>query len=46
MPFEVNLWKAQNVYYSLLRTLYPSQVRNGTDEDARSWVEVFRGAGR
>ncbi len=44
LPFEVNLWKAQNVYYALLRTLYPSQVER-PDEDARRWVEVFRGLG-
>ncbi len=44
LPFEVNLWKAQNVYYTLLRTLYPSQV-SGQDEEARRWVEIFRGLG-
>ena len=34
LPFEVNLWKAQNVYYALLRTLYPTQVERN-DEEAR-----------
>ena len=35
LPFEVNLWKAQNVYYALLRTLFPSQMeaRMRTPED-------------
>ena len=41
----LSCWKARNMYsYSLLRTLYPSQVER-TDEDARSWVELFRGLG-
>jgi hypothetical protein len=44
LPFEVNLWKAQNVYYALLRTLYPSQVERN-DEEARRWVQLFRGLG-
>ena len=42
VDIEVNLWKTQNLYYGLLRTLYPSQVER-TDEDARSWVKLFRG---
>jgi alpha-amylase/alpha-mannosidase (GH57 family) len=44
LPFEVNLWKAQNVYYVLLRTLYPRQLERNDDE-ARRWVEIFRGLG-
>lgn len=44
LPFEVNLWKAQNVYYVLLRTLYLRQLERNDDE-ARRWVEIFRGLG-
>jgi alpha-amylase/alpha-mannosidase (GH57 family) len=44
LPFEVNLWKAQNVYYTLLGPLYPSQVER-TNAEARRWVELFRGLG-
>jgi len=44
LPFEVNLWKAQNVYYTLLGPLYPSEVER-TNAEARRWVELFRGLG-
>ena len=44
LPFEVNLWGAQNVYYGLLRTVYPNRLER-TDEETQRWVEVFRGLG-
>jgi alpha-amylase/alpha-mannosidase (GH57 family) len=44
LPFEVNLWKTQNVYYVLLNTLYPTMMARNDDE-ARRWVEIFRGLG-
>ncbi len=47
LPFEVNLWKAQNIFYGILQTLYPrvqSEAALG-DEFARNWVEQFRGLG-
>ncbi len=44
LPFEVNLWKAQNVYYALLNTLYPQMIARN-DDQARRWAEIFRGLG-
>jgi alpha-amylase/alpha-mannosidase (GH57 family) len=48
LPFEVNLWKAQNTFYGVLQTLYPrvqSEAALG-DEFAREWVEQFRHLGK
>jgi len=39
-PFEVNLWKAQNVCYNLLQTVRP-EFRHRTGDDARDWLELF-----
>jgi len=44
MPFEVDLWKVQNVYYRLLQTFYPSW-RDRKDEEARLWMERFESLG-
>ncbi len=43
LPFEVDLWKVQNIYYKLLNTVYPmlrGDAAHG-DEDSRRWVERF-----
>ena len=43
LPFEVDLWRAQNVYYELLRGVYPEfldQADQG-DEAAHAWVARF-----
>jgi alpha-amylase/alpha-mannosidase (GH57 family) len=48
LPFGVDLWRIQNVYYGLLKNLLPKtqalQARG--DESARAWVETFRALGR
>ena len=47
LPFEVDFWKPQNVYFELLQTVFPGfQVRaaNG-DEKAKAWVDHFMAAG-
>jgi alpha-amylase/alpha-mannosidase (GH57 family) len=44
LPFEVNLWKAQNTYYALLQTFYP-HVRAVQDEESRVWAEHFEALG-
>lgn len=41
MPFEVNFWTTQNVFYTLLRTRYPQTVARG-DEQAQRWAQKFR----
>lgn len=43
LPFEVNLWKPQNVYYKLVHSVYPDYRRraDGGEEEARTWLERF-----
>jgi alpha-amylase/alpha-mannosidase (GH57 family) len=47
LPFEVNLWKAQNAFYEILQSLYhrfQSEAKLG-DESARNWLDQFRQLG-
>jgi alpha-amylase/alpha-mannosidase (GH57 family) len=48
LPFEINVWRAQNNYYQLLRKTYPDRAEAAVqgDEDAREWVEHFVALGR
>lgn len=41
LPFEVNLWKIQNVYYGLLNTIYRERLSRD-HEEARQWAALFR----
>ncbi|NVL92646.1 MAG: DUF3536 domain-containing protein [Desulfobacterales bacterium] len=43
LPFQVNLWKVQNVFYDLLQTVYPElrEEADQGDEKARKWVRHF-----
>jgi len=44
LPFEVNLWKVQNIYYQMLLQVRPEfQARN--DEEARTWLAHFDALG-
>jgi len=47
LPFEVQLWRVQNMFYNLMLTVYPRmQNRAATgDEEARAWVDAFRTLG-
>jgi len=47
LPFEVDLWKVQNVYYSLLQTVYPDNLEKAAagDEEAREWIARFNDLG-
>jgi hypothetical protein len=42
LPFSVDLWKAQNVFYEVLQAFYPElrESANGQDEQ-RAWTEQF-----
>lgn len=43
LPFEVNLRKVQNIFFSLLQQTYPAfQKRAARERKARDWVRVFR----
>ena len=47
LPFDVNLWKSQNVFYELLNTVYPAvrERANNGDEEARQWADMFAALG-
>lgn len=47
LPFEVDLWKVQNIYYGLLQTVYPETSKKAGQEDgeAQSWMERFNALG-
>jgi len=46
LPFEVDLWKMQNIYYGLLQTVYPIQAKKSTEaNDAGEWLEYFLALG-
>jgi alpha-amylase/alpha-mannosidase (GH57 family) len=43
LPFDVNLWQTQNVFYDLLKTVYPSvqERAEAGEESARRWISLF-----
>ena len=43
-PLPINYWKAQNIYYSVLKRDYPAMARK-TDSSARIWREKFLAVG-
>jgi uncharacterized protein DUF3536 len=44
LPFEVNLWRIQNIYYQMLRQVRPEFQARG-DEEARTWLAHFDSLG-
>ncbi|HWR36516.1 MAG TPA: DUF3536 domain-containing protein [Clostridia bacterium] len=44
LPFEVDLWKLQNVYYHLLRSVYP-EMRLHEGDGSRAWSQEFEELG-
>jgi hypothetical protein len=47
LPFQVNLWKVQNVFYELLQSVYPefkTKEERG-DEKASTWIRSFTALG-
>ncbi len=48
LPFEVNLWKVQNIYFEMLHTAFPEwrwRAEHGS-EDAHAWIACFLDLGR
>ncbi|HEY98367.1 MAG TPA: DUF3536 domain-containing protein [Dehalococcoidia bacterium] len=47
MPFSVDLWKAQNLYWGILQTSYPEykQKAERNDRKAAKWVRSFSSLG-
>lgn len=48
LPFKVDLWNVQNIYYEMMKNNYPgfNSRAAGDDEAARAWVDRFRAIGR
>jgi hypothetical protein len=48
LPFDVNIWRAQNNYYQMLQNTCPAQAEKAAQGDApaREWVEHFAALGR
>ncbi len=47
LPFPIQLWKVQNLFYEALHTVYPEWrwKANQGRKKARNWVKFFRGIG-
>lgn len=45
LPFEVGLWKTQNLYYEMLQNVYP-EFRARTDPEAQTWLGHFVNLGK
>jgi hypothetical protein len=48
LPFAVNLWQVQNIFYELLQQEYPVQRETQTsgNKTARRWIACFEDLGR
>ncbi len=44
LPFQVNLWKIQNLCYEVLQSAYPEWLKNAEhgDDAAREWANQFK----
>jgi hypothetical protein len=47
LPFQVNLWKAQNIFYEILQGVYKTVRQKGDqgDKKALEWLKHFRSLG-
>lgn len=45
LPFKVNLWRVQNIYYDLLTTVYPTVRKRTKGDDNREWIIQFKNLG-
>jgi alpha-amylase/alpha-mannosidase (GH57 family) len=47
LPFEVVLWRVQNLYYNLALTVYPQYREKASlgDEEAQAWLGHFKNLG-
>ncbi len=44
LPLTIDYWEAQNIYYSMLKNIYPAVTRN-TDDDSLFWNQKFLSLG-
>ncbi len=47
LPFEIMLWRVQNIFFSMLLTVYRNRLHVSRDGDrgAQAWVDCFRALG-
>ncbi|HZK19053.1 MAG TPA: DUF3536 domain-containing protein [Clostridia bacterium] len=46
LPFDVDLWRVQNIYYQLLNTTYRELLRqNDKNDNTQLWLETFNRIG-
>ncbi|MBI2854804.1 MAG: DUF3536 domain-containing protein [Chloroflexi bacterium] len=47
LPFEVDFWKPQNIYYGLMHSHYPIMRARASEgnKEAATWVDLFRSLG-
>ncbi|MDA8090165.1 MAG: DUF3536 domain-containing protein [Nitrospiraceae bacterium] len=45
LPFQINLWDEQNLYYELAHTIYREMKAAGKGEEWQQWDEEFRALG-
>jgi hypothetical protein len=47
LPFTVNLWKVQNVYYKMLKSNYPITIQQPKlgDDTTHAWIKCFEDLG-
>lgn len=48
LPFNVDLWKVQNLYWSMLQTSYPEykKAAASNDRQAEEWINTFLSLGK
>lgn len=45
LPFEVNIWRSQNIYYNILQNRYQERLQEEDSDELQSWLEQFRQLG-
>jgi hypothetical protein len=47
LPFELNLWKAQNIYFSIYRNNAKEMIERASSADpgAKEWISLFKDIG-
>lgn len=47
LPFEIDRWKVQDMFYEMVQNLYPARVDRARagDADAEQWVQLFSAVG-
>jgi alpha-amylase/alpha-mannosidase (GH57 family) len=46
LPFDIDLWRIQNIYHKMAKTCYPECGQRAGTEEASAWAERFKSVGR